>query len=377
MKDIQMVDLRAQYDKLETGMDEAIKKVIQSTAFIKGPEIKLFEENFSRYLNVKHCISCGNGTDALQIALMALGLKPGDEVITTDFTFISTVEVVALLGLNVVLIDPDPHTYNITPETILKAITPRTRAIVPVHLFGQCAQMEEIMKIAESRGIYVVEDSAQAAGTDYFFSDGTKKKAGTIGTIGTTSFFPSKNLGCYGDGGAMFTNDDRLAEKMRSIANHGMKIKYQHNDIGINSRLDTIQAAILNVKLPHLDEFNNARRKAADQYDKKLSGCKGIILPVRSSFSSHIFHQYTLKVLNGKRDDLKKHLAAEGIPSMVYYPGPLHVQEAYRYLGYKEEDLPVTNELCRSVLSLPMHPDLESDQMEHITSSILKFFEEN
>ncbi len=375
MRQIQMVDLRAQYEKIEAEIDTVIKKVIQASSFIKGPDVKIFEDSLASYLGSRHCIACANGTDALQIALMALGLKPGDEVITTNFTFISTVEVVALLGLKVVLVDPDPDTYNITAANIVKAINPRTRAIVPVHLFGQCADMEEIMKIAARHNLFVIEDAAQASGTDYYFSDGTVKKAGTIGTIGTTSFFPSKNLGCYGDGGAMFTSDDRLAEKMRSIANHGMKIKYQHNDIGINSRLDTLQAAILNVKLPHLDDYNKARRAAADYYDRALARCNNIVLPARSSFSSHIFHQYTLRVKDGRRDQLKAYLAGHGIPSMVYYPGPLHIQEAYRFLGYSETDLPVTTMLCNSVLSLPMHPELEEDQLEHIVSHVLKFFE--
>jgi dTDP-4-amino-4,6-dideoxygalactose transaminase len=377
MREIQMVDLKAQYEKLGAEIDAAIKNVLNSTAFIKGPEVGLFEKELQKYLNIDHVISCANGTDALQISIMALGLKPGDEVITTNFTFISTVEVVALLGLKLVLVDPDPYTYNISADAVRKAITPRTRAIVPVHLFGQCADMESIMALAKEHGIYVIEDSAQATGTEYIFNDGTRTKAGTIGIAGTTSFFPSKNLGCYGDGGALFTNDEALAKKIRSIANHGMKIKYHHDDIGINSRLDTIQAAILNVKLKYLDKFNNARRSVADYYDKVLAGCESLILPERSSFSTHIFHQYTVRVKDGRREGLKKFLESGKIPSMVYYPGPLHIQDAYRYLGYSEGDFPVTNQLCREVLSLPMHPDMEQDQLDHIVLNILKFFEKN
>jgi dTDP-4-amino-4,6-dideoxygalactose transaminase len=374
MRDIQMVDLKAQYHKLGTEIDAAIKSVLNSTAFIKGPEVGLFELELQKYLGAGHVISCANGTDALQIAMMALKLKPGDEVITTNFTFIATVEVVALLGLKLVLVDPDPHTYNISVEAVRKAITPRTKAIVPVHLFGQCADMESIMKLAKKHDLFVIEDAAQATGAEYFFSDGTRKKAGTIGTIGTTSFFPSKNLACYGDGGAMFTNDENLAGKLRSIANHGMKVKYHHDDIGINSRLDTIQAAVLNVKLKHLDQFNTARRSIADFYDKSFSACFSIVVPERAEYSSHIYHQYTIRVKNGKRDELKKYLESFKIPSMIYYPGPLHVQDAYRYLGYGDYDFPVTSELCKEVLSLPMHPDMEQEQLDYIVLKVLNFF---
>jgi len=370
-----MVDLRAQYVRLKDDIDSAIGSVINSSAFIKGPDVKKFEENLGKYLNCKHVISCANGTDALQIAMMALGLQPGDEVITTNFTFIATVEVVALLGLKLVIVDPDPNTFNISVEAIRKAITPRTRAIVPVHLFGQCADMQAIMKLAAEYGLYIIEDTAQATGAEYIFKDGTKKRAGTIGTLGTTSFFPSKNLGCYGDGGAMFTNDDALAQRLRSIANHGMKERYHYEDIGVNSRLDTIQAAILDVKLKHLDEFNIARRKVAGFYDKAFAGCPEIITPVRSDYSTHIFHQYTLRIKNGARDELKRFLESVKIPAMIYYPGPLHTQKAYSYLGYGENDFPVTSELCREVLSLPMHPDLEQEQIDYIVSNVLKFFE--
>ncbi len=370
-----MVDLKAQYEKLEPEIDSVIKSVLRSTAFIKGPAVSLFENELGEYLGTRHVISCGNGTDALQIAMMALKLKPGDEVITTNFTFIATVEVVALLGLRLVIVDPDPDTFNISPENIRKAVTPRTRAIVPVHLFGQCADMEAIMAIAREFNLYVIEDAAQALGAEYIFSDGTCKKAGTMGIIGTTSFFPSKNLGCYGDGGALITNDDALAVKLKSIANHGMKVKYHHDDIGVNSRLDTIQAAILSVKLKHLDKFNAARRKVADIYDESFASCRSIILPKRTDRSSHIFHQYTIRIKNGKRNDLKKYLESAGIPSMIYYPLPLHIQDAYRYLGYGENEFPVTTELCREVLSLPMHPDMESEQLDHIILNVLKFFE--
>jgi dTDP-4-amino-4,6-dideoxygalactose transaminase len=377
MRDIQMVDLKAQYEKLGGEIDTAIKSVLNSTAFIRGPEVKLFEEELQKYLGIKHVISCANGTDALQIAMMALRLSPGDEVITTNFTFIATVEVVALLGLKLVLVEPDPYTYNISVDAIKKAITPRTKVIVPVHLFGQCADMESIMKLAKDNGIYVIEDAAQATGTDYFFTGGTQKKAGTIGNIGTTSFFPSKNLGCYGDGGALFTDDDTVAKKIRSIANHGMKEKYHYNEIGINSRLDTVQAAILRVKLRYLDQFNAARRSVADYYDKSFAGCSSVILPGRASYSSQIFHQYTIRVKNGKRDDLKKFLDSVSVPSMIYYPEPLHMQEAYCFLGYGNNDFPVTSQLCSEVLSLPMHPDLEQEQLDYITLNILKYFEKD
>lgn len=375
MREIQMVDLKAQYDKIGGEVDEAIRSVLKSSAFIKGPEVKLFEEELQKYLGVKHVISCANGTDALQIAMMAFGLKPGDEIITTNFTFIATVEVVALLGLKPVLVEPEENSFNISPEAIQKAITPKTRAIVPVHLFGQCADMKEIMKIAVKYNIFVIEDAAQATGADYLYNDGSIKKAGTIGQIGTTSFFPSKNLGCYGDGGALYTNDDNLAAKMRSISNHGMKVRYYHDDIGINSRLDTIQAAILRVKLKNLDSYNSARRAAADYYDEAFSGCNDIKVPERMDFSSHIFHQYTIKIPNGNRRQLKDYLESEKIPSMIYYPIPLNMQEAYAYLGYKKEDFPVTEKLCNEVISLPMHPDLDREQLEYITMNVLKFFE--
>lgn len=377
MRDIQMVDLLAQYERLRPDIDKAIFSVINSSAFIKGPGVKLFEEELQEYLGVKNVISCANGTDALQIAMMTLGLKPGDEVITTNFTFIATLETVALLGMKPVIVDPDPGTFNISVEGIANAITEKTRAIVPVHLFGQCADMEGILTLAKRHNLLVIEDAAQATGSDYIFADGTKKKAGTIGNAGTTSFFPSKNLGCYGDGGAVYTDDDDLARKIRSIANHGMKVRYHYNDIGINSRLDTIQAEILRVKLKHLDSFNRARQEVAAWYDRAFSGCSRIVTPVREKHSTHIFHQYTIKVKNGLRDELKKYLQENNVPAMVYYPGPLHMQEAYHYLGYGENDFPVTTALCGEVLSLPVHTEMDQDQLEHITGTIIEFFEKH
>ena len=377
MREIQMVDLLAQYERLRPDIDKAIFSVINSSAFIKGPGVKLFEEELQEYLGVKNVISCANGTDALQIAMMTLGLKPGDEVITTNFTFIATLETVALLGMKPVIVDPDPGTFNISVEGIANAITEKTRAIVPVHLFGQCADMEGILKLAKRHNLLVIEDAAQATGSDYIFADGTKKKAGTIGNAGTTSFFPSKNLGCYGDGGAVYTDDDDLARKIRSIANHGMKVRYHYNDIGINSRLDTIQAEILRVKLKHLDSFNRARQEVAAWYDRAFSGCSQIVIPEREKHSTHIFHQYTIKVKNGLRNELKKYLQDNNVPAMVYYPGPLHMQEAYHYLGYGENDFPVTTALCGEVLSLPVHTEMEQDQLEHITGTIIEFFEKH
>jgi UDP-2-acetamido-2-deoxy-ribo-hexuluronate aminotransferase len=374
MKEIQMVDLKAQYELIGHEIDRAVKSVIDTTAFIKGPDVKHFEEELQRYMNVKHVITCANGTDALQVAMMALGLQPGDEVITTNFTFIATVEVVALLGLRLVIVDPEEGTFNISTEAIRKAITPKTRAIVPVHLFGQCADMEEIARIAADNNLYVIEDAAQATGADFIFSNGRRMKAGTVGHIGTTSFFPSKNLGCYGDGGAMYTNDDNLAAKLRSITNHGMKVRYHHDHIGVNSRLDTLQAAI-RVKLKYLEQFNEGRVRVADFYDNAFRDCRHIRIPERSSFSSHIFHQYTLKVPEAYRNDLKDFLDKRNIPSMVYYPVPLHLQNAYSYLGYKKGDFPVTEKLCETVLSLPMYPELDKEQLDHIISAILNFFE--
>jgi dTDP-4-amino-4,6-dideoxygalactose transaminase len=374
MKKIEMVDLRSQYERLKADIDNAVAGVISSTAFIKGPDVRLFEEELQRYLGIRNVISCANGTDALQIAMMALGLRPGDEVITSDFTFIATVEVIELLGLKAVLVEPDPGTFNISIDGIRKAITPRTRAIVPVHLFGQCADMEAILELAGDHGIHVIEDTAQANGAEYRFRDGSIKKAGTMGIAGCTSFFPSKNLGCYGDGGALFTDNDELAAMIRSITNHGMKVRYYHDTIGVNSRLDTIQAAILRVKLRHLDEFNEARLKAAGYYDRELSGLPGITIPGRTVSSTHIFHQYTLKIGGGERNRLRECLENEGIPSMIYYPVPVHMQKAYLHLGYGPDDFPVTNRLSGEVLSLPMHTELDEEQLAYITGCIRSKF---
>lgn len=368
-----MVDLRGQYEKIKNEIDTSLQEVIDSVAFINGPAVKQFQEAMEDYLNVKHVIPCANGTDALQVSMMALGLKPGDEVITASFTFIATAEVIALLGLTPVFADVDPETFNIIPEDIEHRITPRTKAIVPVHLFGQSADMEKIMKIAEKHNLYVVEDNCQAIGSDYIFSDGTRKKAGTIGTIGTTSFFPSKNLGCYGDGGAIFTNDDNLAKKLRSIVNHGMTVRYYHDDIGVNSRLDSLQAAILNVKLKHLDEYAAARQKAAEYYDKAFGGSQHFKIPARAPFSTHVFHQYTLQLFDVDRVSLQEFLAVKGIPAMIYYPVPIHLQKAYEPYGFSQGDLPITEDLCSRVISLPMHTELDTEQLEFITSSVLEF----
>lgn len=368
-----MVDLKGQYDKIKEGIDASIFSTIENTEFINGSQVKVFQQNLEKYLGVKHVIPCGNGTDALQIALMALDLKPGDEIITSNFTFIATLEVIALLGLKPVIADVDPDTFNISVEGIKKAITPKTKAIIPVHLFGQCSDMESIMQVARENNLYVIEDNAQAIGASYTFANGTVKKAGTIGDIGTTSFFPSKNLGCYGDGGALCTNNDELAAKIRLFANHGMKVRYYYDAVGVNSRLDTIQAGILNVKLPHLDEYNHARQAAAAFYDKAFINCPQIQIPARNPQSTHIFHQYTL-ILNGvDRAALKDFLQSKGIPAMIYYPVPLHTQHAYQYLGYKKGDFPVTEQLCEKVLSLPMHTELDEEQLQFITSSLLEF----
>jgi len=374
MKEIQMVDLHGQYGRIKSEINTAIQQVLDSTVFIQGPEVKDFQKELGAYLKTKHVIGCANGTDALQIALMALDIKPGDEVITSNFTFIATVEVIALLNAVPVLVDVDPDTFTMDPVQLRKAITSKTKVIIPVHLFGQCANMEEILSIAAARSIPVIEDAAQALGADYIFKDGRRQKAGTLGLIGCTSFFPSKNLGCYGDGGAIFTDNDGLAEKMRAIANHGSKVKYYNDYLGINSRLDTLQAAILRVKLKELDQYNTARSAAAAAYDDALSGCSGIKTPFRSRYSTHIFHQYTLKVEEGKRDKLKEYLQEHAIPSMIYYPVPFHKQKAYSYLPYKQGDFPVTEKLCSTVLSLPMHTELDNEQINFITKTIMNFF---
>ncbi|GGC76811.1 cell surface polysaccharide biosynthesis protein [Flavobacterium lutivivi] len=376
MKKIQMVDLKSQYDKIKNTVDASIQEVLDTTTYINGPKVHEFQKNLENYLGVKHVIPCANGTDALQIAMMGLGLKPGDEVITADFTFAATVEVIALLQLTPVLVDVDMVNMNISIEAIKKAITPKTKAIVPVHLFGRAANMEAIMAIAKEHNLYVIEDNAQAIGANCKFSDGTKKKAGTIGHVASTSFFPSKNLGCYGDGGAIFTNDDDLAHKIRGIVNHGMYIRYHHDVVGVNSRLDSIQAAVLDAKLPFLDEYGKARQNAARKYSKAFENHPNIIAPTICDICDcHVFHQYTLRITNGKRDALMEHLLANQIPCAIYYPIPLHSQKAYADARYKEEDFPVTNQLVKEVISLPMHTELDDEQINYITSTVLAFFE--
>ena len=365
-----MVDLRTQYLKIKNEIDLKIFNVINNTEFINGSEVNEFKRNLAKYLDVKHVITCANGTDALQIALMSLGLKPGDEVISADFTFIATIETIALLQLVPVIVDVDIETFTIIPEEIEKAITPRTKAIIPVHLFGQCADMDKIMDIAQRHNLYVIEDAAQAIGADFYCSDGRTRKAGTIGHIGCTSFFPSKNLGCYGDGGAVFTNDDNLAENIALIANHGMKTKYYHDIIGINSRLDTIQAAVLNTKLKYLDDYNSARLKAADYYDKAFKNCDKLIIPKRFKKSSHTFHQYTLILKNIDRTVLQSKLQSKGIASAVYYPVPLHEQRALKEFKYNS-NFNNTNYLCQTVLSLPMHSELNKDIQDYIIEQVL------
>jgi dTDP-4-amino-4,6-dideoxygalactose transaminase len=374
MNTIKMVDLHGQYLNIKKEVDDAIQGVIDSSAFIRGNDVRLFQEELSDYMGVKHCIACGNGTDALQVSLMALDLKAGDEVITTPFTFIATVEVIRLLGLIPVFVDVLPDTFNLNPALLSQALSERTRAIIPVHLFGQCADMKAIMEFARINGLYVIEDNAQALGADFLPEGGPALKAGAIGHMGTTSFFPSKNLGAFGDGGAIFTNDESYWKKAASLVNHGMKLKYHYEHVGVNSRLDTLQAAILRVKLLHLDEYHLRRQEAAAWYDSSLSDLPGVTLPFRSSFSTHIFHQYTLQVPSSERDSLRQSLQEKEIPSMVYYPGPLHLQKAYQDLGYKEGDLPVAEDLCRRVLSLPMHTELEEEQLEFISEQLTHYF---
>lgn len=373
VKKIQMVDLIGQYSKIQAEIDKAVIDVIRSSAYINGPEVKEFKAELEQYLGAKHVVPCANGTDALQIAMMALGLKPGDEVITADFTYVATAEVIALLGLTPVLVDVYPGTMDINVEAIEKAITPKTKAIVPVHLFGQCADMERIMALAKKHNLFVIEDTAQAIGADYTYSDGRTVKAGTIGDIGCTSFFPSKNLGCYGDGGAMFTNNDELAEKMRIIANHGQSTLYYHDSIGVNSRLDSIQAAVLRIKLRHLDSYAAARNRVADYYDNAFANHPKLTVPARAKNSNHVFHQYTLQLSGADRMALKEFLASKGIPSMIYYPVPLHLQKAYRDERYTEGDFPVTEQLCASVFSLPMHTELDDETLKFITDSVKEF----
>ena len=376
-----MVDLKGQYQDIKHSVDKAIQKVIDEASFINGPKVKEFQTNLENYLGVKHVIPCANGTDALQISMMGVGLKPGDEVITADFTFAATVEVIALLGLTPVLVDVDPNNFNIDIECIKKAITPKTRAIVPVHLFGQCANMEAILKIAKDNNLFVIEDNAQAIGASYSFSDGSKAKAGTLGDVASTSFFPSKNLGCYGDGGAIFTNDDDLAHTIRGIVNHGMYKRYHHDVIGVNSRLDSIQAAVLDAKLPKLDSYNKARRNAAKKYNTAFRTHPNLVIPksgtdcdnICDNCDCHVFHQYTLKLKNADRDGLVAHLNAKGIPCGVYYPIPLHQQKAYKSERYDEADFKVTNQLSKEVFSLPMHTELEDDQIDYIVNTIKEY----
>ena len=371
---IEMVDLKGQYNSIQLEIDEAVSKVIRDASFINGPDVAEFAKKLSDYLNGAFVIPCANGTDALQIAMMALDLQPGDEVIVPSFTYVATAEVIGLLHLKPVMVDVDPIHFNITCENIELAITSKTKAIVPVHLFGQCADMEPILSLAKEHNLFVIEDTAQAIGAVYTFKDGSQKQAGTMGHIGCTSFFPSKNLGCYGDGGAIYTSDSNLAERIKVIANHGQIKKYVHKYIGVNSRLDTIQAAILNIKLKYLDEYSNARRAAANRYDKLLDGISELITPVRAQNSTHVFHQYTMQVKNGKRDALKKHLETVGIPAMIYYPVPLNEQEAFKSIGSVVGSLNATENLCKSVLSLPMHTELIEEQQVYITDQIRLFF---
>jgi dTDP-4-amino-4,6-dideoxygalactose transaminase len=372
MKKIQMVDLQTQYQRIKEDIDHGIQAVIDSASFIKGPVVSEFQQNLEVYTGAKHVIPVGNGTDALQIALMALGLKPGDEVITPTFTFIATAEVVALLGLKPVVVDVDWDTMNISVEAVRKAITPNTKAIVPVHLFGQCADMEALIQIAKENNLFIVEDACQAIGAVYTFSDGTRKQTGTMGEIGCTSFFPSKNLGCYGDGGAIFTNNDTLAAKMRAIANHGMVVRYYHDSVGVNSRLDSIQAAVLNAKLPHLNEYIAARQAVAEYYDTAFANHPNILIPTRSTHSTHVFHQYTLRLVDVDREMLRNRLAEAGIPAMIYYPVPLHLQKAYQDARYQAGEFPVAERLAACVLSLPMHTELDEEQLAYITTHVLE-----
>ncbi len=377
-----MVDLKGQYEKIKEQVDRSVLDVISSAAYINGPEVHAFQQELESYLDVKHVIPCANGTDALQIAMMGLGLQPGDEVITADFTFAATVEVIALLGLTPVLVDVDPVSFNIDVEAVKKAITPKTKAIVPVHLFGLSAPMDALMALAEEHDLYVIEDNAQAIGGTYTSEDGTKKKTGTIGHVGSTSFFPSKNLGCYGDGGAIFTNDDELAHTIRGIVNHGMYVRYHHDVVGVNSRLDSIQATILRAKLPQLDSYNASRRNAARKYTEAFQGIENIITPtgyceaplgICDVCDCHVFHQYTLRLINTDRDALVNHLNEQGIPCGVYYPIPLHLQKAYADERYKEADFAVTNQLVKEVISLPMHTELNDEQIDYITKAVITF----
>jgi len=375
MKKIQMVDLKSQYDFIEKEVTENMSQVFETSAFINGPMVQAFQADMEAYLNVKHVIPCANGTDALQIALMGLKLVPGDEVITSDFTFAATVEVISLLKLKPVLVDVDPQTFNIDPLAIEKAITPKTKAIIPVHLFGQSAAMDSILEIANKHNLYVVEDNAQGIGATHTFSDGKKAKTGTLGHVSATSFFPSKNLGAYGDGGAIFTNDDALAHFIRGIVNHGMYQRYYHDVVGVNSRLDALQAAVLKVKLQYLDFYNERRKEAANRYDQYFKNHANLIIHHRAAdCDSHVFHQYTLRVLNSDRDALVVHLNKNNIPCGVYYPVPLHAQKAYADDQVDSRNFPITNQLVKEVISLPMHSELTHDQIDYIATTLLQFF---
>ena len=385
MKKIQMVDLQGQYAKIKDEVNTSFDEILGSAAFINGPRVHQFQKNLEDYLGVKHVIPCANGTDALQIAMMGLGLEQGDEVITADFTFAATVEVIALLKLTPVLVDVDPVTFNIDVDAIRKAITPKTKAIVPVHLFGLAANMDEIMDLAKEHNLYVIEDNAQGIGANYTHNNGSKTKTGVIGHVASTSFFPSKNLGCYGDGGAIFTNDDDLAHTIRGIVNHGMYKRYHHDVVGVNSRLDSLQAAVLDAKLPHLDSYNNARRNAARKYNETFKNHPKITTPsgktecgsICDTCDCHVFHQYTLNLEGVERDALVAHLNEKGIPCGVYYPIPLHKQKAYVDERYNEDDFKVTNQLVKSVISLPMHTELDEEQINFITKTVLDFIDAN
>lgn len=368
-----MVDLVAQYEEIQESIDTSVIDVMRSARFIGGPQVKGFQESLEQYLGAKHVIPCANGTDALQIAMMALGLKPGDEVITASFTYVATAEVIALLGLTPVLVDVDAETFCLNLDQVKGAITPATKAIVPVHLFGQSAPMEGVMEIAKANNLYVIEDAAQAIGADYTFASGEKQKVGTIGDIGCTSFFPSKNLGCYGDGGAIFTNNDEWAQKLRVIANHGQTKQYHHTEIGVNSRLDAVQAAVLNCKLPHLDDYNERRLKVALRYNEAFANTSKLVTPSISSYSTHVFHQYTLQLVGVDREEIRNYLAEKEIPSMIYYPIPLHQQGAYRDDRYPDGYFPVSEQLATTVFSLPISPNLTEDQQEYIIEHVLKF----
>ena len=374
MKNIQMVDVKTQYQAIKAEVDVAIQEVINSAAFINGPAVKRFKASLEEYLGINTVIPCANGTDALQIALMALDLKPGDKVMVPAFTYVATAEVIALLQLDPVMVDVDPDNFNLTAEIVEANLTPDIKVVVPVHLYGQCADMEGIMNLSKKHGFYVIEDDAQAIGADYIFSDGRKQKSGTIGHIGCTSFYPSKNLGAYGDGGAIFCNDEALGEKIRMIANHGQSVRYYHDLIGCNSRLDAMQAAVLDIKLKHLDDYCDRRRSVADAYDAAFEEVDSLITPHRSSFSTHVFHQYTLRVTNGKRDELKSYLQEKGVPSMIYYPVPLYDQKAFAPFSGGIEALPNTELLCKEVISLPIHTEMKDEHLQHIIQSVKSFF---